>query len=78
MSTGRDAEGITDRLPLPTAQRTARIGLYSGLAFGLLQDLAGLARGRRLAYIDFLMGRKADNVDSGVESTKMAPYDTTS
>ena len=53
-----------DRLPMPTAARTARIGLYSGLAFGLLQDLAGLARGRRLAYIDFLTGRKSDAVET--------------
>jgi len=47
-----------DRLPIPTAVRIAKMGLYSGLGFGLLQDLAGLARGRRLAYVDFLMGRR--------------------
>lgn len=46
-------------LPIATAARTAKVGLYTGLAFGLLQDLAGLARGRRLAYVDFLVGKKS-------------------
>lgn len=51
---------IEDRLPILTAARIAKTGLYSGLGFGLLQDLAGLARGRRLAYVDYLMGRRLE------------------
>ena len=48
---------------MSTAARTAKMGLYTGLAYGLLQDLTGLARGRRLAYVDFLTGRKPDTVE---------------
>ena len=46
-----------------TAMRTAKTGLYGGLAFGLVQDALGLARGRRLRYIDFIseMIERADN-----------------
>lgn len=47
-------------LPLNTAARTIRTGLYGGLAFGLAQDALGLARGRRLGYVDFLLGRRRD------------------
>lgn len=57
------AWSLWNRLPLTTAARTAKLGLYSGLAFGLLQDLAGLARGRRLAYVDFLTRKTPDNVE---------------
>ena len=35
--------------------RTAKTGLYGGLAFGLVQDLLGLLRGRRIGYIDFVL-----------------------
>ncbi|KAI9834893.1 MAG: hypothetical protein M1819_002801 [Sarea resinae] len=43
--------------PLITAARTAKTGLLFGLVFGLTQDAISLARGKRLAYVDFLMGR---------------------
>lgn len=46
-----------DRFSIATAARTARTGLYGGLAFGLIQDAISLARGRHLAYVDFLLGR---------------------
>lgn len=51
------ADQLPDRFPLLTAARTCRVGLYSGLAFGLAQDLLGLARGRRLGYVDFLQSK---------------------
>ena len=38
--------------PLMTALRTTKAGLYGGIAFGLVQDVLGLARGRHLRYID--------------------------
>ncbi|MCJ1382934.1 hypothetical protein MMC17_006047 [Xylographa soralifera] len=44
------------RFPLITAARTAKIGLLSGLAFGLSQDALGLAKGRRPFYVDFILG----------------------
>ncbi|MCJ1298252.1 hypothetical protein MMC08_001041 [Hypocenomyce scalaris] len=46
-----------NRFPLITAARTAKVGLISGLAFGLAQDALNLAKGRRLAYVDFVLGR---------------------
>lgn len=46
-----------DRFPLITAARTAKVGLLSGLTFGLVQDALSLARGHRLAYVDFVLGR---------------------
>ena len=48
----------SDRFPLITAARTAKIGLLSGLAFGLTQDALGLTKGRRPFYIDLILGTK--------------------
>lgn len=51
-----------------TAMRTAKTGLYAGLAFGLVQDALGLARGRHLRYVDFIMdmlGRRAPPTEAG-------------
>lgn len=48
---------MVDRFPLITAARTAKVGLYTGLALGLIQDALGLARGRRVGYVDFLTRR---------------------
>ena len=56
-------ETIPDILPPNTAIRTLRTGLYGGLAFGLAQDALGLARGRRLGYVDFLFGRSRDTLE---------------
>ena len=57
---------MPDILPLNAAANTIRRGLFGGLAFGLAQDALGLARGRRLGYVDFLLGRNqaslADNL----------------
>ena len=56
-------QSILDKLPLNTAARTIRKGLYGGLAFGLMQDALGFARGRRLGYVDFLLGRSQDALE---------------
>ncbi len=54
------ADTFVDKFPLPTAGRTIAAGLYGGVAFGLLQDALGLARGRKLQYIDSVTGRGND------------------
>lgn len=43
-----------NRFPLPTAARTAKMGLKAGVAFGLMQDAVGLVRGRKLGYVEFI------------------------
>ena len=48
---------LLDRFSLITAARTAKFGLITGLAFGLMQDAVSLAKGRRLAYVDFILRR---------------------
>ena len=50
--------GFVDRFPLATAGRTAKMGLLTGLTFGLLQDGLSLLNGRRLDYVDWLFGRR--------------------
>jgi hypothetical protein len=51
-----------NRLPLNTAARTTRIGLYAGLAIGLSQDLLRAAQGQPPWYIERLRitRRKSD------------------
>ena len=51
------ADCVKDSFPLLTAGRTIKKGLYMGLAFGLVQDALGLARGRRLRYVDYILGK---------------------
>ncbi len=34
--------------------RTTRTALTVGVIYGGLQDMAGLARGRRISYVDFV------------------------
>lgn len=55
---------VSGRFPLATAARTAKLGLYSGLAFGILQDTLSLARGRRVGYVDFLLGKNRHRGDT--------------
>ncbi|KAK4627146.1 hypothetical protein CLAFUW4_03927 [Fulvia fulva] len=43
-----------NRFPLPTAARTAKMGAKAGLAFGVLQDMVSLMRGRRVGYVEFV------------------------
>ena len=47
---------VTDKFPMVTAARTAKSGLLFGLIYGFTQDALSLAKGRRLAYVDFLLG----------------------
>ncbi|QPC78236.1 hypothetical protein HYE68_008988 [Fusarium pseudograminearum] len=53
-----------DRLSLTTAARTARYGLMFGLAYGGIQDLVGLARGRPIGYVEFLRRRRLAEDDA--------------
>ena len=51
-----------------TTTRTAKTGLYGGLAFGFIQDALGLARGRHLRYVDFIkdvLGSRVDSSEAG-------------
>ncbi|KAA8574705.1 hypothetical protein EYC84_003955 [Monilinia fructicola] len=47
---------LWNRFPITTAARTAKTGLAFGIAYGLVQDAVGYARGRRLGYVDFITG----------------------
>lgn len=40
------------RFPIPTAARLAKTGAKAGLAFGLVQDVTSMMRGRKLGYVD--------------------------
>lgn len=46
-----------DRFSLSTAGRTAKLGLLFGLAYGGVQDLVGLARGRPIGYVETVRRR---------------------
>jgi hypothetical protein len=48
---------ILDRFHFYPAARTVKLALLTGLAFGAAQDALNLAKGRRLAYVDFLLRR---------------------
>lgn len=48
---------VADRFSLPMAARTTKTGILIGLVFGGLQDLAGIARGRPIDYIDYIRGK---------------------
>ncbi|KAI1062855.1 hypothetical protein LB507_005620 [Fusarium sp. FIESC RH6] len=56
------AFSLWHRLSLTTAARTARYGLMFGLAYGGIQDLVGLARGRPIGYVEFLRRRGTKKV----------------
>lgn len=57
-----------NRFPVPTAARVARLGLKAGVAYGVLQDMASLLRGRHLGYVEFIkrhtIGISADDSQS--------------
>ncbi|KAF2840894.1 hypothetical protein M501DRAFT_1023243 [Patellaria atrata CBS 101060] len=55
------AFSLWNKFPLPTAARTARIGLLAGIGFGFIQDVLYLARGNRLWYVDLVNYRPAHN-----------------
>ena len=48
---------IIDRLSLAAAARTAKSGFLFGLAYGGVQDLLGIFRGRPIGYVEFIRGR---------------------
>jgi len=60
------------RFPIPTAARLAKTGAKVGLAFGLLQDLTSMMRGRKLGYVDFVKRRVFGSPQKG-ESLTAAP-----
>ncbi|KIH93255.1 hypothetical protein SPBR_03155 [Sporothrix brasiliensis 5110] len=45
---------LWNRFPLATAARTTKTAILVGFVYGSLQDLAGLARGRRISYVDYV------------------------
>ncbi|KAF2237133.1 hypothetical protein EV356DRAFT_26463 [Viridothelium virens] len=49
------AFSLWNRFPMPTAARTARLGLKFGVVYGLMQDAVGIMRGRRVGYVDWIM-----------------------
>jgi len=54
------------RFPAATTVRTGMLGFKIGLALGLLEDMLGLLRGRKLAYVEYskriLLGRKEEEL----------------
>ena len=73
LETGLDSDGqvadcdrVVDRLPLTTAARTTKMGLLVGVGYGLAQDALSLVRGRRLDYVDWLLGGR--EVESGAKA----------
>ncbi|GFP54335.1 hypothetical protein TASIC1_0003071400 [Trichoderma asperellum] len=66
----RPAPGLTDRFSLSTAARTAKYGLVFGLAYGGVQDLVGLARGRPIGYVELIRRRFGSRSREGGISDK--------
>ncbi|EFX01079.1 hypothetical protein CMQ_6021 [Grosmannia clavigera kw1407] len=48
---------LWNRFPLATAARTTKTALLVGLAYGGVQDLASVLRGRPVSYVDFVKKR---------------------
>ncbi|KAK5015281.1 hypothetical protein LTR60_002947, partial [Cryomyces antarcticus] len=44
---------VWNQFPLPTAARTAKVGLAFGIVYGLSQDALSLLKGRKLGYVEF-------------------------
>ena len=68
--------GITDRFSLSTAARTAKYGLVFGLAYGGVQDLVGLARGRPIGYVEMIrrrFGSRSREGDGDASDQQRAP-----
>ncbi|KAM0511011.1 hypothetical protein ACHAPE_010326 [Trichoderma viride] len=59
---------LTDRFSLSTAARTAKYGLVFGLAYGGVQDLVGLARGRPIGYVELIRRRFGSGSREGKRS----------
>ncbi|KAI9742883.1 MAG: hypothetical protein M1818_003612 [Claussenomyces sp. TS43310] len=54
---------LWNRFPVATAARTTKLSLAIGIGFGLCQDVIGMLRGRRPAYVDFILrgGKRKDH-----------------
>jgi len=61
-----------NRFPLPTAARVAKMGAKAGLAFGILQDITSMMRGRRLGYVEFVKRHTFGERRRGESSTAAA------
>ncbi|CCE33614.1 uncharacterized protein CPUR_07540 [Claviceps purpurea 20.1] len=48
---------VSYRFSMSSLSRTAKMGLYFGLIYGGMQDLAALARGRPIGYVEILRHR---------------------
>ncbi|KAK3395734.1 hypothetical protein B0T20DRAFT_44321 [Sordaria brevicollis] len=51
------AFSLWNRFSLPMAARTTKTALVVGIAYGGLQDVAGIARGRPIGYAEFVKRR---------------------
>ncbi|EHK49295.1 hypothetical protein TRIATDRAFT_255244 [Trichoderma atroviride IMI 206040] len=62
------AFSLWHRFSLSTAARTAKYGLVFGLAYGGVQDLVGLARGRPIGYVELIRRRFGSGSREGKRS----------
>lgn len=58
-----------DRFSLPMTARTTKTALFVGLIYGGLQDVAGVARGRPIGYVDSIRRRLGGKDREGLEKT---------
>lgn len=58
---------LWNQFPVPTAARTARLGLKIGLGYGLVQDLFSVLQGRKVGYVEFgkrmINGMRSDQAE---------------
>ncbi|EGZ76388.1 hypothetical protein NEUTE2DRAFT_76769, partial [Neurospora tetrasperma FGSC 2509] len=64
------AFSLWNRFSLPMAARTTKTALVVGLAYGGLQDVAGIARGRPIGYVEFLKRRVGGFKNTADENQK--------
>ncbi|KAL6880742.1 hypothetical protein J3F83DRAFT_434 [Trichoderma novae-zelandiae] len=70
------AFSLWHRFSLSTAARTAKYGLVFGLAYGGVQDLVGLARGRPIGYVEMIrrrVGSRSREGDGDASGQQRAP-----
>ncbi|KAJ9136635.1 hypothetical protein NKR23_g9701 [Pleurostoma richardsiae] len=63
---------LWNRFSLVMAARTTKTALAVGLVYGGLQDIAGIARGRHIGYVDYL--RRRFRGESGTDSTTASTF----
>ena len=68
------AFSVWNRMPVNTAARTATMALKAGLAFGLVQDLLSVLKGRRVGYVEY--ARRHLFRSSAMKSTQTAANTT--